>query len=105
MTIDELTEIADREYMAIQEMIEREGVSHVDEDVFYGFAETAHRILGNANKEYQFKILLIHMYKHFLALTNYGIENSEAEKHLRNIIVYCFTALAMAKDIGAGENK
>lgn len=100
MTRDELLEAIKFECDAVAELFERKNQSYgSDNDAFYNFVETARRIFGIADLRLAFRILLVYIDKHMIALSNRGLGDPEAAERLRDIVVYALIGLAMVREL------
>lgn len=67
------------------------------DDAFYNFRETARRIWGKTDADSMIGALLVYMDKHWVALTQNGIETPEVEERFTDMAVYSLIALAIIK--------
>lgn len=100
MTRGELRKFIENKLARIQEKFDLKNESYgADEDAFHNFEEAARRWLGSTDLEAQFRILMIYMDKHLIALANRGLGEREADDRLEDIMVYTAIASAMQHEL------
>lgn len=99
MNYTQMLELVKAESAKLVELFEKKNHSYgSDGSAFYNFTETARRTFGNGDLRHAFDILCILADKHWVALTNRGLDDPEAEERLRDIAVYAIIGIAMCQE-------
>lgn len=95
MKYDDFLKILDREQEEVKNLFSFKNKGYGAEDeVFYNFKETARRVFGSTSYEDMWKVILVYMDKHMIALTK-GLGEREFKERLRDIIVYSYLAIGV----------
>lgn len=95
----ELLKTIKDEYASIISLYELKNFAYGNDDnAFHNFTETARRVFNNPDLRLAFRVLLILMDKHLVALANRGLDDPEVVERLRDVAVYSLIGLAMAQE-------
>jgi hypothetical protein len=68
-----------------------------DDDAFFNFRSTSHRVLNDDSAEGMYRALMVYMDKHLCALSKNGLADKEFEDRNEDTIVYSLIAIAMRR--------
>jgi hypothetical protein len=98
----EFSELLDKLLDQIRDLFSTKNQSYgAGGDVFHNFRNTARRVLPQqfeSEHEEMFRVLAVYADKHWVALCNKGLSDSEFEERCKDIMVYMTLAIAMKKD-------
>jgi hypothetical protein len=99
MTRDQFKQIMGKTLDEIRGVFDYKNTSYGKaDDAFHNFRSSAIRCFGEDTPENMYKVLLVLVDKHLVAVANKGLEDAEFVERMKDIIVYSLIAIGMYED-------